>query len=230
MSLAVLDMAPWRQRLHGSRLLIVLELTLVAAVLVANHRMYLGTEPYLLVLALSSLAVRGVRWGDLGFRFGPRWPVLLLAGVIAGVSIETVQLLAAHSGLLDLTLISPALSDFRGLVGNPKLLLIWIAGAWLMGGIGLELVWRGYLMNRVADLVGRSAADWAGTLILVSAAFGLAHADLGASAIVENSIDGMLLGLLYLASGRNLIAPIVAHGVMDTINYLVIYSGHYPGM
>ena len=40
----------------------------------------------------------------------------------------------------------------------------------------------------------------------------------------------MLLGLLYLASGRNLIAPIVAHGVMDTINYLIIYSGHYPGM
>ena len=102
MSLAVLDMASWRQRLHGSRLLIVLELTLVAAVLVANHRMYLGTEPYLLVLGWGSLALRGVRWGDLGFRFGPRWPFHLLAGVIAGVSIEAVQLLAAHSGLLDL--------------------------------------------------------------------------------------------------------------------------------
>jgi hypothetical protein len=40
----------------------------------------------------------------------------------------------------------------------------------------------------------------------------------------------LLLGLLYLKSGRNLPAPIVAHGVTDTPDALIIYAGHYPGL
>jgi len=47
---------------------------------------------------------------------------------------------------------------------------------------------------------------------------------------VENFIAGLLLGALYLASGRNLMVPIVAHGITDTVDFLIIYSGHYPGM
>jgi CAAX protease family protein len=48
--------------------------------------------------------------------------------------------------------------------------------------------------------------------------------------IAENIIDGAILGLLYLATGRNLLAPIIAHGIQDTVDVLLIYSGHYPGM
>jgi hypothetical protein len=48
--------------------------------------------------------------------------------------------------------------------------------------------------------------------------------------IIENGIDGALLALLYMACGRNLIAPIMAHGVTDTVDSLIIFSGNYPGM
>ena len=41
---------------------------------------------------------------------------------------------------------------------------------------------------------------------------------------------GVLLGLLYLGSGRNLSVPIVAHGVADTVDLLLIFFGKYPGV
>jgi membrane protease YdiL (CAAX protease family) len=39
-----------------------------------------------------------------------------------------------------------------------------------------------------------------------------------------------LLGGLYLATGRNLTVPIVAHGITDTIDFVLIFLGLYPGM
>jgi len=41
---------------------------------------------------------------------------------------------------------------------------------------------------------------------------------------------GLLLGVLYLACGRNLAVPIIAHGITDTIDVVLIFSGRYPGL
>jgi uncharacterized protein len=39
-----------------------------------------------------------------------------------------------------------------------------------------------------------------------------------------------LLGLLYLGSGRTLTVPIVAHGVSNTLAFVLIYLDRYPGV
>ena len=52
----------------------------------------------------------------------------------------------------------------------------------------------------------------------------------GATGMLENVWDGLLLGTVYLACGRNLTAAIVAHGVTDTVDLLLMYLGKYPGM
>jgi membrane protease YdiL (CAAX protease family) len=43
-------------------------------------------------------------------------------------------------------------------------------------------------------------------------------------------IDGAILAAVYLATNRNLLAPIIAHGIQDTVDVLLIYSGHYRGL
>ena len=40
-----------------------------------------------------------------------------------------------------------------------------------------------------------------------------------------NVFAGLIYGTLYLASGRNLWAPIIAHGMTDTMSFLIIYTG-----
>jgi membrane protease YdiL (CAAX protease family) len=41
---------------------------------------------------------------------------------------------------------------------------------------------------------------------------------------------GIILGLIYLASRRNLTGVIVAHGVADTVDALLFFIAHYPGI
>lgn len=67
------------------------------------------------------------------------------------------------------------------------------------------------------------------SLILTSALFGLGHFDQGAIGQIENVIDGFLLAGFYLLCERKLAVPIVAHGVQDTIDVLLIFLGKYPG-
>ncbi|HSP05701.1 MAG TPA: type II CAAX endopeptidase family protein, partial [Acidobacteriota bacterium] len=225
-------LATWRQRLRDSRFLIVFEFLLVAAVFIADehHLIYFSKTPYLLALGWLSMAVRGISWRDVGLHLETGWLRLVVIGIAAGVAMEGLELFVTQPLLVKLTGKYPDLSDFQNLVGNIKLLLIYIGLSWIVAGVGEELVWRGYLMNRVTDLAGRGAGGWAASLILVSAAFGLAHSYQDITGIVENMIAGVLLGILYLAGGRRLIVPIIAHGIVDSVDFLIIYSGHYPGM
>jgi membrane protease YdiL (CAAX protease family) len=100
----------------------------------------------------------------------------------------------------------------------------------VVAAFGEELVYRGYLMNRVAGVLGGSNGAWIASFIFMLGLFGLHHFTQGVTGVTENIIDGAILGALYLATGRNLLAPIIAHGVQDTVDALLIYSGHYPGM
>jgi hypothetical protein len=70
---------------------------------------------------------------------------------------------------------------------------------------------------------------WVAAAIFVTLLFGFAHFKQGPTGVMENIIDGAVLAALYFATNRNLLAPIIAHGVEDTIDVLLIYLGRYPG-
>lgn len=221
-----------RARLRQSKLLILFELAVLAAIFAADEYglIYISKTLYLLAFAWLSLAVRGVRWRDLGFRLTPGWPRLVLIGVLAGFAMSALELLVTQPLLVSLTGEWPDLSDFRAMIGNEKLLLLFVALAWTLAAFGEELVWRGWVLNRLIDLfgVGRTASGAA--LIVMSIIFGFAHGYQGMTGVAENIMSGLLLGGLYLATGRNLVAPIIAHGLIDTIDFVLIYLGRYPGM
>jgi len=138
----------------------------------------------------------------------------------------------------------PDLSDFLALRGNLTYCLVAVAPAWTLAAVGEELVWRGYLMNRVAGLFHNATANdalpnhamknhsrvaWAVSLVAVNVAFGFAHSYQGATGIIEEGLAGAFLGGMYLATGRNLAVPIVAHGVSDTLDVVLMFFGKMPG-
>ena len=122
------------------------------------------------------------------------------------------------------------LEGFRALTGNLKLTLIFLALAWILAAFGEEMVYRGYLMNRVADLLNRTPRAWIVSLVIVHVGFGLAHVHQGLTGVIDEGLMGLLLGLIYLRTGRNLSVPIIAHGVQDSIDFALIFLGKYPGM
>jgi hypothetical protein len=42
---------------------------------------------------------------------------------------------------------------------------------------------------------------------------------------LENMVDGLYLGAIYLAYSRSLSVAILAHGVADTLDVLLLFSG-----
>jgi membrane protease YdiL (CAAX protease family) len=62
-------------------------------------------------------------------------------------------------------------------------------------------------------------------MLYVAALFGFAHFYKGPAGVMDSTYSGLVLGGVYLLSGRNLWAAILAHGISDTIVVLVIFMG-----
>ena len=225
------DVSPthsWRQ----SKLVLLLELAIVALIFLADlhGHVFFSKTLYLFLFAWLALRLRRKGWRDVGLVRPVSWRNAVLAGVLAGAGIELLELFVTQPLLVKFTGKMPDLSLFYQLHGNARLLLLGLVLTWTVAAFGEEMVNRGYLMNRVADLGNGSRAMWAVSLVVVSAVFGWGHFYQGVTGQVENAIDGLLLGALYLACGRNLWAPIIAHGVTDTVDMLLLFLGKYPGV
>lgn len=186
--------------------------------------------PFLFLVAWLSLRLRGSGWRAAGLNFGRRWAALLGVGVAAGAAFWAFEFFVENPLLYRLTGRYPDLHVFRGLVGNARLLAILIALNLVLAAFGEEMVWRGYALSRVAEIFGDTRVAWAASILAVNIAFGLAHLYQGESGIVQAAVQGALLGVLYLATGRNLLAPIAAHFIANNCDFVMIYLGLHPGV
>lgn len=212
--------------------LLIAEFAIVVALFVGDykHHVHFSKTPFLFLLGWVSLRWRGLRWHDVGLARPASWPRTIVIGLACGVGMELLELFFTQPLLAKLFGKMPDLSLLGEMRGNWKALLLFIALSWTLAAFGEEMVYRGYLMNRVAGLFRNPRVAWAVSLILVSLVFGLAHFDQGITGEVENMIDGLLLGTIFLVSGCNLWAAIIAHGVTDTVDFVLLYLGRYPGM
>ncbi len=227
-----MDAQSLRQQARDSVWLALVEFAIVAGLFYADvhHHIYVSKTPYLFVLGWVSLRVRGIGWKDVGFARPRSWGKALLIGVVVGVGMEAMELFGTQPLLARWLGKMPDLSDFADMVGNLKVFLIYLVLVWTLGVLGEEVVYRGYLMNRVAGVFRETKLAWVLSLIVVSVVFGCGHLDQGATGMIENVWNGLLLGALYLACGRNLAVPVIAHAVGDTLDFVLIYLGKYPGM
>lgn len=219
---------------NSSKAIIIGELALVGLIFIADyyrwhHLIVISKTPYLFLLAWLSLRLRGQSWRSVGWAIYRSWSRTFALGVLLGIGNELLELFVTQPLLVRLFHRWPDLSDLRPLVGNRNLLGLALLLTWTLAAFGEELVYRGYLMNRVADLFGRTRTAWTLSLILTSILFGFGHYDQGAIGQIENVIGGCLLAVFYVVCGQKLAVPIVAHGVQDTIDVLLIFLGKYPG-
>jgi len=218
----------WRAR----KWLVVVELMVVAGIFVldAHHYIPLSKTIFLLAFAWTSLWVRGLKWYDLGLQKYGTWAKTIALGMALGAVLEAFELFVSQPFLVRVLHKQPDLEMFQALHGNVKWTFLAILGAWTLAAFGEELVYRGYLMNRVADLFNRTSWAWIVSLFAVHVGFGLAHAYQGITGVIDEGLMGFLLGVIYLRTGRNLAVPIVAHGLTDTVDFVLMFLGKYPGM
>jgi len=213
--------------LRDNKLLIIAELIIVLLIVVASLAGFvpLSETPFLLLLGWLSLWLRGLGWRAVGLKRPARWRHTLLLGGAVGIVYQFFGDYVVEPLVVVLTGRPVNLSQFASIEGNVFLLCLFLVLVWTAAAFGEEMVYRGYLMNRVAELAGGSSAAWAVSLVFVSVVFGVAHIDQGISGIIVNLSAGLVYGALYLWSGRNMWAPIIAHGVYDTAGLLLIFWG-----
>jgi len=207
----------------------IADLAVVLVIVVADVRGYIpfSSTPFLFAVGWISLRLRKIGWREVGFAW-PRDSRVIGLAVLVGVGYQFISLYAVEPVLARLTGARPDASLFASLGGNLVMLGFTLAIIWTLAAFGEEMVFRGYLLDRLARLGGRSRVAWAAAAVATSVAFGAGHAYQGVSGVIDNTLTGLVLAGLYVAAGRSLVAPIVAHGTYDTMAAILMFFRKYP--
>jgi hypothetical protein len=221
------------QRVGSSVVWPLIELTVAIAIVAAGLLGFIPytSTPWLLLAAIVFFRWRGPGWRAVGLR-RPAHPARTLAiGLAVGVIYQFLGLIVIEPVLARLTSGElPDVTMFRPIIGDEVRLAVWLVLVWTLAAFMEEMVFRGWIMTRVAEAGRFSTGAWVAAVVVSSAIFGAVHLYQGASGVIATGLTGAMLAGLYLATGRNLWASILAHGFMDTAGFVMIYLGVYPGL
>ncbi|MDA1330549.1 MAG: type II CAAX endopeptidase family protein [Chloroflexi bacterium] len=170
---------------------------------------------------------RGSNWREIGLRRPDNWLRTILQGVGAFVAAIVVIIVTELivTNIPGLRLPAPDVTRFDALESNLPFLIIGLIGAWTTIAFGEELFYRAFLVTRIQQIFARSSlANWL-AIIFAGAIFGVAHFAEGPVGIATNGAFGILFGWIYLRSKQNLWITLIAHGLLNTIRFVLVYSG-----
>jgi CAAX protease family protein len=169
---------------------------------------------------------RGSTWSDFGLARPKSWGRTILLGI--GVTLGMIVAFTFLMPLITQAFPVPQVdnSRFDILHGNLPNLILNVVAAWFTAAFFEELVWRGYLMNRLVDLQGKETKlAWVIALVGSAIIFGLAHTYQGLGGVIKITVLGLLFGASFLSVRRNLWPVIIAHALLDTIGFIQDYFG-----
>lgn len=177
--------------------------------------------------AIGKMLLVGVAWGliwlrgetlaDIGLKRPASWMRTFIIGIGLAAIVFIAMYVSEKAGFrLDL-------SKFRDVQGNLELALFGVFYALIGAGFYEEFMFRGFLMQGLAMLFGASRSAWIIACVVQGALFGAAHAYQNPLGIAITGTLGVLMGLLVLASGRNLWPVIIGHGLLDASRFVLFY-------
>jgi membrane protease YdiL (CAAX protease family) len=169
------------------------------------------------MIAWLLIRLRGERFADIGLKRPENWLRTIMIGVLAAVVVFVAMYLSEKAGF------RRDLSRFKDVKGNLELTMYGVFYALIGAGFYEEFMFRGFLMQGLAMLFGASHGAWIVACVAQGALFGAAHAYQNPLGIVITGTLGVLMGLLVLASGRNLWPVIIGHGLFDASRFVLFY-------
>lgn len=207
---------------------LLLEIIAVALIFLINKWFFNGikyssqvAEIISLILITFFLARRNTSWMDLGLRKPKKWLPALLYFVLCFISIGlifnfVIQPLFPHGA-----------NEING--GNEisfnemlfQLLFIGIGAA----AIGEEMLFRGFLLNNINEILGKHFFGTASAVLIQAFLFAMLHS--GIQGMVSAGVIGLILGIFYILSGRNLWVVMAAHAIPDILSIISSYQNQY---
>ena len=171
----------------------------------------------LVVVAWGLIRLRGERLADIGLKRPESWMRTFMIGIGFAAIVFVAIYFSEKAGF------RRDLSKFKEVQGNLELALLGVFYAAIGAGFYEEFMFRGFLMQGLAMLFGGSRTAWIVACLVQGALFGAAHAYQNPLGIAITGTLGILMGLLVLASGRNLWPVIIGHGLFDASRFVLFY-------
>jgi len=219
----------------------ILLLTIALAVILGT-RPFAGDDPILLqamawianVLMLliiwGGLRLRGESWRNLGLRRPVKGRRPLLRALLVSLGVFAAGLVGFAVGAIIMANIVgiPEGADMSGydyLRGNLPLTLLALCAIYIVSSFGEEVIYRGFIINRVEQLFDNARAGTVVAVIVSALVFGMIHFTWGPTGMVQTGFMGLALAISYVVVGRNLWILVLAHALMDTILIVQQYLG-----
>ncbi|MBT8050443.1 MAG: CPBP family intramembrane metalloprotease [Xanthomonadales bacterium] len=192
------------------------QLVVVAANAVMLALVWLGTRLRGLGAESLGLAVRRAGWKPLAAGFGKSLVVLVLGLIGFGLG---SMVMANITGI-------PQQADVSGydyLRGNLPMLLISLGTIYVVSSLGEEVIYRGFLIDRLERLLGGARRSTWVAVVISSLVFGAAHFGWGIVGVVQTTFMGLAFALSFIWFRRNLWILVAAHAYMDTALIVPLY-------
>ena len=160
---------------------------------------------------------RGDNLATVGLKKPRNWPLTIVGGVLYAAALFVGVYLLERAGF------RRDMSAYVRFKGNLEFTVYQLGGIIVGAGFGEEFVFRGFLFHRLAILFGGSKAAWAMACVIQAALFGAIHAYQNPMGMLLTGTIGLISGIVFLAIGRNLWVPIVAHTLYDSARVVAFY-------
>jgi membrane protease YdiL (CAAX protease family) len=157
---------------------------------------------------------------DIGLVRPPSWRDLGI-GVLLGL----LDKLLMKSVVLPLMGAPAVNARFQHVVWDVKRIVVVLVLAIVSAGICEEIVYRGYLFDRLGKWFGDSSAARAAIVVLAAILFGVIHSFQGVFGAVNAGLGGLIAGVIYYANGKRLPMIMAMHATFDVAGFLLIVFG-----
>ena len=158
-------------------------------------------------------------WRELGFVRPRSWAATIASGVGWGILLK-LGMKAIVMPLLGAPSFNAA---YHFIAGNPRALLEMLFVSIVIAGLGEELIYRGYLFERLGKVLGHSAVARIATVVLTSALFAAMHLpDQGRFGAEQALLTGLVSGTIFMRT-KSIWLPMIMHAAFDVTAVVIIY-------
>jgi membrane protease YdiL (CAAX protease family) len=205
---------------HLWKIIAVIEIILASVIIIFDIFI-----PTLIVLGIIviSLLIRREGISALGFKKNKNAAQMIGVILLSVILWQLIQIGVTMPILNHLTGTTQDLSAFANLKGNLSQLSLYLILTWTLAAFGEEMVYRGYLQNRLSAVFGENTIGLVLTIGISSLLFGVAHTEQGIIGVVVTTLDALFFSWLKMKYENNLWAAILAHGFSNSVGLIVFY-------
>ena len=170
---------------------------------------------------------RGSGWTKIGLGRPDSWgkTILMALGTMAAAAVVVIAVQIVALNLPGAEIAPVDETRFNPLVGNVPMLLYGVLAAWTTIAFGEEMFYRAFLITKLQEVFASSKFATALAVVGSTVLFGAVHFAEGPIGFFMNGSFGLVQALIYVKTGKNLWVTIIAHAILNSIRFILIFYG-----